>query len=101
MRTRNLPQRLDELAARVEELAGGAPAGGAPGTRREVGSFSAAEPSTGEVKALMRRVEDAEVASQADREKLMNRLERMASSIDWRLQRLESSETATPAADED
>ena len=52
-----------------------------------------AEPSTGEVKALMRRVEDAEVASQADREKLMNRLERMAASIDWRLQRLEATET--------
>ena len=42
----------------------------------------------------MRRVEDAEIASQADREKLMNRLERMASSIDWRLQRLEAAETA-------
>ena len=41
----------------------------------------------------MRRVEDAEVASQADREKLMNRLERMAASIDWRLQRLEATET--------
>ena len=47
----------------------------------------------------MRRVEDAEVASQADREKMMNRLERMASSIDWRLQRLEATETAERRAD--
>ena len=93
MQTRSIPKTLQELAARVEEIAGGAPAGGqpAPGTRREIGSVS--EPSTGDVKALMRRVEDAEVASQADREKLMNRLERMAASIDWRLQRLESTET--------
>ena len=96
MQTRNLPKKLDELAARVEEIAGGAPAG-VPSRRRARGARSAAsgasEPSTGEVKALMRRVEDAEVASQADREKLMNRLERMASSIDWRLQRLEATET--------
>ena len=106
MRTRNLPKKLDELAARVDEIAGGAPAAGqqgtqAPGTRREIGTFSSSEPSTGEVKALMRRVEDAEVASQADREKLMNRLERMASSIDWRLQRLEAAETAAATASDD
>jgi hypothetical protein len=105
MRTRNLPKQLDELAARVDEIAGGSPATGrqgTPGTRREIGTFSAAEPSTGEVKALMRRVEDAEVASQADRDKLMNRLERMASSIDWRLQRLEAAETvAASRSDED
>jgi DNA repair exonuclease SbcCD ATPase subunit len=95
MQTRNLSTRLEELAARVEELATGAATGAqrAPGMRRESGSIGAAEPSSGEVKALMRRVEDAEVASQADREKLMNRLERMATSIDWRLQRLEATET--------
>ena len=94
MQTRSIPKTLEELAARVEEIAGGAPAGGqpAPGTRREIGSVLS-EPSTGDVRALMRRVEDAEVASQADREKLMNRLERMAASIDWRLQRLEATET--------
>ena len=93
MQTRSIPKTLQELAARVEEIAGGAPAGGqpAPGTRREIGSVS--EPSTGDVRALMRRVEDAEVASQADREKMMSRLERMAASIDWRLQRLEATET--------
>ena len=95
MQTRNLPTKLEELAARVEEIAGGVPAGAqrSTGVRREIGSMGAVEPSTGEVKALMRRVEDAEVASQADREKLMNRLERMAASIDWRLQRLEATET--------
>ncbi len=45
-----------------------------------------------EMKALLRRVEDAEIANSEDREKLMVRLERMASSIDWRLQRLEAPE---------
>ena len=44
MQTRTSPQTLQELAARVEEIAGGAPAGGqpAPGTRREIGSVSEA-----------------------------------------------------------
>ena len=95
MQTRNLPTKLEELAARVEEIAAGTPGGAqqAPGVRREIGGPGAPEASTGEFKALMRRVEDAEVASQADREKLMNRLERMATSIDWRLQRLEATET--------
>jgi hypothetical protein len=48
------------------------------------------------VKALLRRIEDAEIEAEADREKMMNRLERMASSIDWRLQRLEAVETTLP-----
>ena len=95
MQTRSIPKTLEELAARVEEIAGGAPAGGQPaaGHAARDRERRPSEPSTGEVKALMRRVEDAEVASQADREKLMNRLERMAASIDWRLQRLEATET--------
>ena len=103
MRSRNLPKKLDELAARVDEIAGGAPARGCEAgsghAARDRHASAPSEPSTGEVKALMRRVEDAEVASQADREKLMNRLERMASSIDWRLQRLEAAETAAATSD--
>ena len=65
MRTRNLPKKLEELAARVEEIAGGVPAGAARRGTGRCGARSAAwarEPSTGEVKALMRRVEDAEIA---------------------------------------
>jgi len=100
MRSRNLPKRLDELAARVEELAGAAPSGGAvPGEGEGKGrGFDRSERAlpgelAHEMKALLRRVEDAEIANSEDREKLMVRLERMASSIDWRLQRLEAGET--------
>ena len=81
---RGVEERLDELAAQVEELAASGPRGDAPPS-------SAGLPS-GDLGALMRRVEEAETASQADRERLMSRLEKMGSSIDWRLQRLETGE---------
>ena len=45
---------------------------------------------------MLRRLEDLEEASSVGREKLMNRLERMASSIDWRLRRLEEADQETP-----
>ena len=78
-----MTERLEELAGRVDELAGG-----------DVASTGAGMPNVfGDVRALMARVEEAETASQADRDRLMTRLERMASSIDWRLQRLETDET--------
>ncbi len=86
MRTRVVTQRLDELAARLDDLAAAAPA-----PRRNQGESGAA---TGEVsvgmQALMNRIEDVEQSYERDREKLMTRLERMASALDWRLQRLES-----------
>ena len=105
MRSRNLPKRLDELAARVDELAGGG-AGSClpparPRGRRGQGPRLRPQPRAlpgelaHEMKALLRRVEDAEIANAEDREKLMVRLERMASSIDWRLQRLEAPEPTT------
>jgi hypothetical protein len=106
MRARNLPKRVDELEARIEELAEGAtlaPGSGSTasaegdgeGDGRGRGFDRSARAMPGEIaheiKALLRRVEDAEIANAEDREKLMVRLERMASSIDWRLQRLETS----------
>ena len=36
-------------------------------------------------------------AYKADREKVLTQLERMASSIDWRVRRLESGETDPPS----
>jgi len=88
MRSRGVTERLDELAARIDEVAAAGTAGGpASGS-----GHSAGDPS-GDMRALMRRVDDSETSSQADRDKLMSRLERMASSIDWRLQRLETDDT--------
>lgn len=87
MRQRGTTQRLDELATRIDELAsGGVPGGTAVHPERASGE------TANEMRSLMRRVEDAEAFAAADREKLMNRLERMASSIDWRLQRLEAGD---------
>ena len=87
MRSKAVTQRLDELAARVDELARAGTAGG------PAGSGGGASDVTGDMRALLLRIEETETSSQADREKLMSKLERMASSIDWRLQRLETDET--------
>jgi len=87
MRSREVTERLDELAARIDEIAAAGTAGGSASGS----GYSAGDPS-GDIRALMRRVEDSETSSQADRDKLMSRLERVASSIDWRLQRLETGD---------
>lgn len=84
--SRGIQERLQELAALVQGLAEAQQ--NAPTPDR-----GATLPVTGDVGALLQRVEQAETLSQNDSEKLMNRLERMASSIDWRLQRLESDKT--------
>lgn len=83
---RGAAERLDELTALVHDLALSQQAALAPK------QATAASPPSGDVGALLQRVEQAEAASQADNEKLLNRLERMASSIDWRLQRLEADD---------
>ena len=79
-----IEERLQELTVLVHDLARSQQAAAIPQPS------SAAAPISGDIGSLLQRVEEAETASQTDSEKLMNRLERMASSIDWRLQRLES-----------
>jgi len=83
--------RVEELAARVDELetygvaAGAVVAGeGADGTPAPV---SIAD-------TLARQVTELEDSSKADREKFLTQLERMASSIDWRIRRIESGESS-------
>lgn len=85
MRSRGVVERLDELSARIEEVA-------AMGPVVVGGDGAPAVDVSADMRALMLRVGEAESASQADRERLMSRLERMASSIDWRLQRLETDD---------
>ncbi len=85
---RGVHERLEELTSLVQSLAA---ARHDPAVVMQPPPASSPLPTNqGE---LLRRVEEAEVASQTDNEKLMSRLERMASSIDWRLQRLETDET--------
>jgi chromosome segregation ATPase len=90
--SRAMTQRLEELAARLEETAAnGPPAAGAAPTGESSYARRSLEPDI-EMRSIMRRLEDLEEAASVGREKLMNRLERIASSIDWRLQRLESAD---------
>ncbi len=98
---RGLQERLDDLTALVQGLAGSGRSTPQSHTA-EQGHAAAAPPLPfpSSPDDLLRRVEEAEVASQSDNEKLMSRLERMASSIDWRLQRLETEESEDEPTEE-
>jgi hypothetical protein len=91
--------KVEELAARIDELetygvASGAVVGstGADGSPAPV-SLADTRDLRGELRSLTRQVTDLEDTSKADREKFLTQLERMASSIDWRIRRIESGET--------
>ena len=91
--------KVEELAARLAELEQGGgrqraqPEGrqGRRPTRRQ------RRQCTRELRELAQRLEEAEKAAKADRDKVLTQLERMASSIDWRVRRLESGETDAAA----
>jgi len=94
MRSRGVTQRLDELSARIDEVQGN---GGSPAGARLPGGEGGSADGGSDVRALTRRLEHWESSLEADREKLLTRLERMASAIDWRLQRLEANGETTAA----
>jgi len=87
MRSRGVTQRLDELEARIDDVA----AGGAGGAAAPEGSAAPATANL-EVRALVRRLDTAEAALEAERDKLLTKLERIASSLDWRMRRLEAGD---------
>jgi len=91
MRSRGVAQRLDELEARIDDVTAGAAVDG--GVAPKPGGAAPAG-SSADARALARRLDGAEAALEAEREKLLTKLDRMASSIDWRLQRLEAGEGA-------
>ncbi len=86
MRSRGVSQRLDELEARIDDVAAGGAGAPAPD--------GSAAPATSnlEVRALVRRLDTAEAALEAERDKLLTKLERIASSLDWRMRRLEAGD---------
>jgi hypothetical protein len=86
MRSRGVAQRLDELEARIDDIGAGAGVDGGGATTDAVASAG----NSKEARALARRLDAAEATLEAEREKLFAKLERMGSSIDWRLQRLEA-----------
>ena len=83
--------QVRELSARVGDLetygGGGGGGGGGDGGGVEMRS---------ELRALMRRLEDAEAAQKSDRERVIDQLEKAAGAIDWRLQRLEAPKSDEP-----
>ena len=92
--------KVEELAARIDELetygvAAGAvvASDGADGAPAPV-SMADTRDLRGELRSLSRQVTELEDSSKADREKFLTQLERMASSIDWRIRRIESGESA-------
>jgi len=91
MRSRGVAQRMDELEARIEDVAAGAAAGGGGVVTSPDGVASAG--GSADARALARRLDAAEAALEAEREKMFAKLDRMGSAIDWRLQRLEAAGT--------
>ena len=92
--------KVEELAARVDELetygiaAGAAPPGAAADGAPAPVSLADTRDLRAELRSLARQMTDLEDSSKTDREKFLTQLERMASSIDWRIRRIESGETA-------
>jgi len=81
--------RLDELMWRLDSLESSAGSGTAPGSSLPVpgeGRFRL------ELRGLELRMEHAEAAARENREAVLMQLERLASRIEWRLQRLEADE---------
>ena len=91
--------KVEELAARIDELetygvasAGAVATPGADGAPQPV-SMADTRDLRAELRSLSRQVTELEDTSRTDREKFLTQLERMASSIDWRIRRIESSES--------
>jgi hypothetical protein len=85
--------QVRELAARVGDLETYGGGGGGGG-----GGDAGGAEMRAELRALMRRLEDAEAAQKSDRERVIDQLERAAGAIDWRLQRLEAPRGDEPRA---
>ncbi len=84
-------QRVAELAGRIAELE--LRGGGGGGVVSRDGGGEAI--GGGALLAVAGRLEEVENARKADREKLFTQIERMASALDWRLQRLEAAGAQT------
>ncbi len=85
LRSPDIGARMDALAARVGDLlsaglAAVVPANGEPGQIAVGGA---------ELLALSSRLEGIESSVRSDREKLLVQIERLASSFDWRIRRIE------------
>ena len=96
--SRGVIQRLDELSARLDQLAAIVAAGHAStgGTVQMPMSIPVGAVQGVETAGLMSRLEQAERVRHETREKMLEQMEKIASRMDWRLQRLEAG-SETPA----
>jgi hypothetical protein len=100
--SRGVVQRLDELSARLEQLAAIVAAGPVAAGPVAAGSAGAAPPmqiATPETSTLLSRLEEAERLRGQNREKMLEQMEKIASRMDWRLQRLEAAGVGADASD--
>ena len=87
--SRTVMQRINELSARVEQLAAAiatgvpTPAGAAAGPLVQTLGLEAS--------GLMSQIEESERLRTEMRDKMLDRMEKIASQMDWRIQRLETS----------
>jgi hypothetical protein len=90
--------KVEELEARLDELetygVAAGPSGAAPPADGVPAAVTMGDTRDlrAELRSLNRQVSELEDTTRADREKLLTQLERMASSIDWRIRRIESGE---------
>jgi hypothetical protein len=90
MRSRSAEIKIEDLAARIAQLE---KRGGSQQASKSADAAADVADANPDLRLLAQRVEEAEKAAKADREKVLTQLERMASSIDWRFRRLESRES--------
>ena len=104
--SRGVVQRLDELSARLDQLsaivaAGPAAISAAPGVAPTVAPAPRMQVPmhAPEAAVLVTRLEEAERVRDKNRDKMLEQMEKIASRMDWRLQRLETAGVASDPRD--
>ena len=94
--SRGVMQRLDELSARVDQLAA-VVAAGVPmaGNANPTPMVQLSSPETS---SIMQRIDEGERIRKETREKMLEQMERIASRMDWRIQRLEAARSEEAVA---
>ena len=94
--SRSVVQRLDELSARLDQLAAIVAGGVNPaGNANPVPALQLHSSETSDL--MVRLLAEVERTRSESREKMLDQMEKIASRMDWRLQRLEATSVESPA----